>query len=151
MPLTWRSSQQRTAQENASGANYNLETVQPVVHSNTFQHVIRVDYQASSKLRVSAKYAGSNSPVFTSPGSIPGFNDQVTQFPANLIPSATVDYTLNARTVFEGTWGAVAEIVRQAPRVLLRDVREQSTDEVGECLFRFRSGEKVGQAVGELL
>ena len=52
---------------NTQGVNFNLETVQPTVKSNTFQHVIRVDYQASSKLRISAKYAGSNSPVFTSP------------------------------------------------------------------------------------
>ncbi len=32
--------------------------------------------------------------------------------------------------VFEGAWRAVPEIVGQLPRVLLRDVREQSTDVV---------------------
>ena len=90
---------------NTQGLNYNLETVAPNVDSNTFQHVIRVDYQASSKLRVSAKYAGQNATVQTNPGSLPGYNDTVFQFPAILVPSATVDYTLNASTVLEGTWG----------------------------------------------
>ena len=77
----------------------------PTVDRNTYQHVVRVDYQTSSKLRISAKYAGQNATVQTNPGSIPGFNDNVFQFPAILVPSATVDYTLNSSTVLEGTWG----------------------------------------------
>ncbi|HEV3217109.1 MAG TPA: carboxypeptidase-like regulatory domain-containing protein [Vicinamibacterales bacterium] len=92
---------------NTQGVNYNLQTVTPNIHSDTFQHLIRVDYQMSSKLRLSAKYAGQNAtvqPIFPAV-SIPGFNDQVFQFPAILVPSATVDYTINSTTVFEGTWG----------------------------------------------
>ncbi len=90
---------------NTQGLNYNLETVAPTVDRNTFQHVVRVDYQASTKLRISAKYAGQNATVQTNPGSIPGFNDTVFQFPAILVPSATVVYTLNSSTVVEGTYG----------------------------------------------
>ncbi len=90
---------------NAQGVNYNLQTVAPNVSSNTFQHVIRADYQVSSKLRISAKYAGQNATVQTNPGSIPGYNDTVFQFPAILVPSATVDYTLNSTAILEGTWG----------------------------------------------
>src|SRR5439155_11598265 len=90
---------------NTQGQNYNLQTVAPTVTSNTYQHLIRMDYQVSSKLRISAKYAGQNATVQTNPGSIPGFNDTVFQFPAILVPSATVDYTINTTTIFEGTWG----------------------------------------------
>ena len=90
---------------NTQGLNFNLETVAPNVDRNTFQHVVRVDYQASQKLRLTAKYAGQNATVQTNPGSIPGFNDNVFQFPAILVPSATVTYTLNASTVLEGTYG----------------------------------------------
>ena len=50
-------------------------------------------------------YAGQNATVQTNPGSLPGYNDTVFQFPAILVPSATVDYTLNSSTVLEGTWG----------------------------------------------
>jgi hypothetical protein len=90
---------------NVQGLNYNLETVAPTVNRNTFQHVVRVDYQASQALRLTAKYAGQNATVQTNPGSIPGFNDQVFQFPAILVPSTTVTYTINASTVIEGTYG----------------------------------------------
>ena len=90
---------------NVAGANYNLETVAPDSDRNTYQHVVRIDYQTSSKLRISAKYAGQNATVQTNPGTIPGYNDNVFQFPAILVPSATVNYTLNSSTVLEGTWG----------------------------------------------
>jgi hypothetical protein len=90
---------------NVQGLNYNLETVAPEVESNTFQHVIRADYQASSKLRISAKYAGQNATVQATPGSIPGFNDRLFKFPAQLLPSATVVYTIDNSTILEGTWG----------------------------------------------
>ncbi len=90
---------------NVPGANYNLETVAPDSDRNTYQHVVRIDYQTSSKLRISAKYAGQNATVQTNPGTIPGYNDNVFQFPAILVPSATVNYTLNSSTVLEGTWG----------------------------------------------
>ena len=64
---------------------------------------MRVDYRTSSE--ISAKYAGQNATVQTNPGTIPGYNDNVFQFPAILVPSATVNYTLNSSTVIEGTWG----------------------------------------------
>ena len=60
---------------NVEALTYNLETVTPNVDSNTYQHVVRVDYQASSKLRLSAKYAGQNAtvqPIYpTNPGRFP--------------------------------------------------------------------------------
>ena len=90
---------------NTQGLNFNLETVAPSVNRNTYQHVVRVDYQASQKLRITAKYAGQNATVQTNPGTIPGFNDTVFQFPAILVPSATVTYTINSSTVLEGTYG----------------------------------------------
>ena len=90
---------------NTQGLNYNLETEAPEVSSNTAQHVIRVDYQMSSRVRLSAKYAGSNATVSTIPGSIPGFNDQIVKFPAVLVPSATVVFVINSSTVLEGTFG----------------------------------------------
>ena len=86
--------------------NYNLETVQPDIPYNNWVHVVRVDYQASEKVRMSAKYAGDNAATYVYPGTIPGFDDKMTQFPADLLPSVTVDYVLNPTMVFEGTWGA---------------------------------------------
>ncbi|MEP6716217.1 MAG: carboxypeptidase regulatory-like domain-containing protein [Terriglobia bacterium] len=90
---------------NVSGLNYNLQTVAPRVTQTNFQSVIRGDWNASSNLRISGKYAGQNAIVVPVAGSIPGFNDRVTQFPALLVPSVTVVYTFTPTLIFEGTIG----------------------------------------------
>jgi hypothetical protein len=90
---------------NVSGVNYNLETVQPNIPYNNWLHVARIDYQISDKLRFSAKYAGDFNKVYVYPGTIPGFDDKMTQYGADLLPSATVDYVISPTMVFEGTWG----------------------------------------------
>ncbi len=91
---------------NTSGLNYNLETVAPEDVRLTHQPTVRVDWQQSSKLRVTAKYAGQRATIKPTPGSIPGFNDTINRFPFITLGSATVDYTLTPTTVFEGTYGA---------------------------------------------
>jgi hypothetical protein len=90
---------------NTQGLNYNLEVQQPIVHNNTYLHVVRMDYQPNTNLRISAKFAGQNATVNPIPGSLPGFNDLLFKFPGILVPSATVTYTISPTTVFEGTWG----------------------------------------------
>ena len=90
---------------NANGLNYNYQGTQPSYYMDTYQHVIRVDYQASQNLRISAKYAGNNATSPVIPGTMPGYNDVLFKFPAILVPSATVDYTINTSTIFEGTFG----------------------------------------------
>ena len=50
---------------NATAVNYNLETVQPDGSLQHWVHVGRVDYQASEKVRISAKYAGENAGAST--------------------------------------------------------------------------------------
>ena len=89
---------------NTSGVGFNYAVERPVTTSNTYQHVVRVDYQAGN-WRIGAKYAGSNATVKPIIGTMPGFNDQLVKYPANLVPSATVVYTVNATTIIEGTWG----------------------------------------------
>jgi len=90
---------------NASGLNYNLVTAAPRFTQTNFQHVVRIDWNASQKLRISGKYAGQNANVVPIPGSIPGFNDRITQFPALIVPSSTVVYTFSPTLLFEGTVG----------------------------------------------
>jgi hypothetical protein len=93
---------------NTQGLNYNLQTVAPTVSSNTFQHVIRVDYQASSKLRVSAKYAGQNATVQTNPWFAAWLQRHGLPVPGD--PGAVGDGRLHVERVhgLEGTWGLTA-------------------------------------------
>jgi hypothetical protein len=90
---------------NTSGLNYNLETVAPEDNRLTHQPTVRIDWQQSSRLRFTTKYAGQRATVKPTPGSIPGFNDAINQFPFTTVASGTVDYTLTPTTVIEGTYG----------------------------------------------
>jgi len=90
---------------NTNGLNYNLYTIQPRYTVTGYQSVMRGDWNASQKLRISGKYAGQNDSREFSYGSIPGFNDTVTQFPALIVPSMTVVYVFNPTLIFEGTVG----------------------------------------------
>ena len=117
---------------NTVGPDYNLETVSPDVAYSTYQHVIRVDYQISPKLRVSAKYAGSNGTVYVNPGTIPGFNDGVTQFPAVLIPSATANYALNSTTVIEATWGMAQSNEKVSRGVMMTSHTNKFSEGLGD-------------------
>ena len=102
---------------NVNGLNYNLQVAVPFENTNTWQHVIRVDYQLSSKLRLSTKYAGQTAtkkPVYPT-GGIPGFNDLLYVFPTTHVPSVTVDWTMSPTTVVEGTWGWTRGDLGNAP------------------------------------
>jgi hypothetical protein len=92
---------------NTSGLGYNFETVPPIDKRMTHQPMIRGDYQVSSKLRITAKYAGQRATVKPTAGSIPGFNDTLTRFPFITNYSTTVDYALSSSMVVEGTWGFI--------------------------------------------
>ena len=90
---------------NTAGLNYNLATTAPRVTQTNFQSVMRGDWNVSRKLRIYGKYAGQNAIVTPVTGSIPGFNDRVTQFPALIVPSFTTVYTFSPTFIFEGTIG----------------------------------------------
>jgi hypothetical protein len=100
---------------NVNGLNYNLQTVAPRVNYTTYQHVIRIDYQISPRLRLSSKYAGQTTTKYTIYGAIPGFNDLLFAFPATHVPSVTVDYTMTPTAVVELTWGWTRGDLGNAP------------------------------------
>jgi Carboxypeptidase regulatory-like domain len=99
---------------NVDSLTYNLETVAPPDTRVTQQPLVRVDYQMSSRLRLFGKVAAQLATAKTTPGSIPGFNDTLLKYPAVIVPSATVDYTLNSTTVLEGNWG-ISQFNQQGP------------------------------------
>jgi hypothetical protein len=99
----------------AERLNYNYETTNSVVKNLTQQPAIRADYQMSSKLRLTAKYAGQRQRVQVSPGSLVGFNDTFQKFPFIHNVSTTANYTMNATTFLEGTWGMVVNYLGAPP------------------------------------
>ncbi len=90
---------------NVNGLNFNLSTTRPRETHTNFQSVMRGDWNASEKLRISGKYSGQNATIVPTSGSIPGFNDTIVEFPALIVPSLTVVYTFSPTLIFEGTLG----------------------------------------------
>jgi hypothetical protein len=91
----------------AVNTNYNYEEAPPQVKDLTQQPAIRVDYQLSSKLRLTGKYSGQRSRAITRPGLIPGFVDVNTPFPYITNYGFNVNYTVNPTTFIEGTYGFI--------------------------------------------
>jgi len=92
-----------------AGMNYNYEVTAPVFKTLTYQPSVRLDYQPTSKLRVTGKFNGQNdaSGRPLTPGSLPGFNDtqriKGTEWRTTWAVSA--NYTLTPSTFLEATYG----------------------------------------------
>jgi hypothetical protein len=91
--------------EQVPGLGYNYEVQVPVTKSLLHQPVIRADYQLSSSLRFTAKYAGQLQGQDVDPGSLPGFNDLLRWNRNRHAPSVTVNYNLSSSMFIEGTYG----------------------------------------------
>jgi hypothetical protein len=91
--------------EQIPGRSYNYEVQVPVTNSLLHQPVLRADYQVSSTLRFTAKYAGQLQGQDTDPGSLPGFNDLLRWNRNRHAPSVTVNYNLSPTMFLEGTYG----------------------------------------------
>jgi len=89
----------------APGTSYNLEFLSPTFKTLSQQPAFRGDYQLSSALRFTAKYTGQRGFRGTTPGTIPDFNDTFNAYPWVHAFATTVNYTMNATTFLEGTYG----------------------------------------------
>jgi hypothetical protein len=87
------------------GTSYNLEFLSPTFKTLSQQPALRADYQLSSNLRFTAKYTGQRGFRGTTPGTLPGFNDTISNYPWVHAFATTVNYTINSTTFLEGTYG----------------------------------------------
>jgi hypothetical protein len=89
----------------APGLPYNLQITRPEEKALSYQPVVRVDYQPTSKLRATFKATGwaQTNQIFN--GSIPGFNDTKQIHPVVSLYAMTANYTLTPSLVLEATWG----------------------------------------------
>ena len=100
--------------QQAVNTNYNYEVggsagsaALPTVENLTHQPALRLDYQMSSKLRLTGTYSGQRARPLVTPGLIPGFTDVKTPYPYITKYNVTVNYTLNPTTFVEGTYGFI--------------------------------------------
>jgi hypothetical protein len=89
-----------------AGQAYNFEITDPSINLRGWQPVIRLDYQPFQNLRGSFKYLQYQQPNKVIPGILPGFNDTREDNYGIFVPAATINWTINATTFVEGSWGA---------------------------------------------
>ena len=73
----------------------------------TQQPAVRLDYQATSKLRFTGKYSGERLRAVKRPGLLAGFTDVYTPYPYITNYGITVNYMINPTTFIEGTYGSI--------------------------------------------
>ena len=89
-----------------AGQAYNYEVTDPSIHLLGYQPIIRIDYQPYQSLRGSFKFVEYQQPNDVIQGTIAGFNDTKEDDYGIWIPAGTVNWTVNAKTFVEGSFGA---------------------------------------------
>ncbi len=94
-------------QTQAPGTAYNYQA-QPASYNQLLQQpAIKIDYNITSKLRLSAKLDEQRQRSVTIPGTLPGFNDVYVPYPYIVNYGATIDWTMTPTTVLELTYGSI--------------------------------------------
>ena len=78
-----------------AGQNYNYEAPAATTDNLTQQPAIRIDYQASSNLRITGKYNGQRARKLVTPGTIDGFNDVLNPYPFITNYGVTANWTVS--------------------------------------------------------
>ena len=89
------------------GKNYNWQINAPTYNQLLQQPAVKLDYQATEKLRFSGKYSGQIQRAVVTPGYMPGFNDAYVPYPWIANIGGTVTYVISPRTFIEGTYGRI--------------------------------------------
>jgi hypothetical protein len=87
------------------GIAYNYSITRPAESVLSWQPAVRVDYQPSTKLRVTGKYSGWQQRRDVVPGLLPGFNDTQMQRPVISNLGFSANYNLSSSMFLEGTYG----------------------------------------------
>ena len=87
------------------GVAYNYSVTRGEESVLSWQPAVRVDYQASTKLRATGKYSGWQQRRDVVPGLMPGFNDTQMQRPVISNLGFSVNYNLSNSMFLEGTYG----------------------------------------------
>jgi len=89
----------------ASGQGFNYAVATPVQTSLGQTPVIRLDYQALSRLRLMGKWAGQTSLVQPTYNTLPGFDDTLQKFPLSFNTSVGATLALGPATYLEASYG----------------------------------------------
>lgn len=91
----------------AAGTSFNYSQAPASYNQLEQQPVIKIDYNLTSKLRISAVLNEDRLRPVVQPGSLPGFNDVYTPYPYIINKAITADWTVSPTMVAEFTYGTI--------------------------------------------
>jgi hypothetical protein len=91
----------------AAGTSFNYTLQTPTVENLTYIPSVRLDYQVSSRLRVTGKWTAQGARVVPNPGVLPDYTDTLQKFPWVHNWAGTVNYMIGPTMFVEGTYGGV--------------------------------------------
>ncbi len=100
--------------EAAAGQSFNYTVTTPLQKTLGYTPIVRVDYQISNPLRVTAKSTNANARVVPDLGNLPGYTDQLQKFPWSFNTAVTVNYSINSDHVPRGDLRDQSEPARDA-------------------------------------
>jgi hypothetical protein len=90
-----------------AGMNYNYEVPAPTYNQLTQQPAVRLDYQMTTKLRLTGKYSAQRARPIVVPGLIAGFSDAYVPHPFITNWAFSVNYAITPTMFLEGTYGRI--------------------------------------------
>ncbi|MCC7174579.1 MAG: carboxypeptidase regulatory-like domain-containing protein [Bryobacterales bacterium] len=93
--------------DQAPGSNYNYQKDGEPYNRLLQQPAVRIDYQATDKLRVTGKYSAQRQTKMVIPGLIPGFSDAYVPYPVIPNWAFTANYVFSPTTFLEVTYGQI--------------------------------------------
>ena len=105
----------------------NHQFIRPTFDTLLYQPAIKLDYQITQGLRVSVKYQGNNMSKRDTLVSLPGWNDAIVPIPRKGTEAVTVNYSINATTFLEGTYGRAGNQLAGCGGIPVNDVSDSRT------------------------
>jgi hypothetical protein len=91
----------------AAGTSYDYQANPASYNQLTQQPAVRLDYQFTPNVRISAKYSGQIQRPVLQVGSLPGFNDAYVPYPTITNYGTTFDWSITPSTFLEVTYGSI--------------------------------------------
>jgi len=121
----------------------NHQFIQPTYDTLLYQPAIKVDYQITRGLRASFKYQGNNMSKRVTLGSLPGWNDGIVPIPNKGTEAATVNWTINATTFLEGTYGRAGNQLAGCGGLPVNDVSDSRTTGLANLPLIFPNANQI--------
>ena len=121
--------------ERPGRSNYNYENTAPDDKRITQQPTVRVDYQLSSRLRLTARYTGQLATVKPTVGHHSRLQRHAQNHPFIYNPAATVNYTFSPTLFLEGTYGFIQNQLG-TPIINRPRIAASSACATSRCCFR---------------